>query len=85
MPILRITGFERIETDYGRFKVPVFELNGFVKREDWPDLGEALPRLVARMVKSYLSDQRTQHIDRAHLPSRRVIVEICGLLLLSVQ
>ncbi len=48
---------------------------------DSHDLGEALPRLVARMVKSYLSDQRTQHIDRAHLPSRRVIVEICGLLL----
>jgi serine O-acetyltransferase len=44
-------------------------------------LGEALPRLVARMVKSYCSDPRTQHIDREYLPSRRVIVETCNLLL----
>lgn len=45
------------------------------------DLGEALPRLVARMVKNYLPDIRTQHIGREHLPSRRTIIEICDLLL----
>jgi serine O-acetyltransferase len=44
-------------------------------------LGEALPRLVARIVKSYQSDPRTQYIGREHLPSRRVIIEICDLLL----
>lgn len=45
------------------------------------DLGEALPRLVSRVVKSYQSDPRTQCIDRAYLPSREAIVEICELLL----
>jgi serine O-acetyltransferase len=44
-------------------------------------LGEALPRLVARIVKSYQSDERTQYLDREHLPSRRQIIEICNLLL----
>ena len=44
-------------------------------------LGEALPRLVARIVQSYNSDPRTQHIDREFLPSRKVIIEICDLLL----
>jgi len=44
-------------------------------------LDETLPRLVARLVKSYHSDGRTQHIDRKYLPSRQVIVEICDLLL----
>jgi serine O-acetyltransferase len=44
-------------------------------------LGEQLPRLVDRIVSSYLSDERTQHIDREFLPAREVIVEICNLLL----
>jgi serine O-acetyltransferase len=44
-------------------------------------LGESLPRLVARMVKSYQSDARTQCIDRAFLPSREAIVGACELLL----
>ncbi len=48
---------------------------------DSRDLGEALPRLVARIVKGYLPEKRTQHIDRAHLPSRAKIVNICDLLL----
>ncbi len=44
-------------------------------------LGEALPKLVARIVQSYNADPRTQHIDREFLPSRKVIIEICNLLL----
>lgn len=44
-------------------------------------LGEALPRLVSRVVQSYFSDPRTQHIDREHLPSREIIIEICNMLL----
>lgn len=48
---------------------------------DARDLGENLPRLVARIVKNYLVDDRTQHIDRVHLPSRSVIIEVCELLL----
>ena len=48
---------------------------------DSKHLGDALPRLVARIVKSYQSDARTQHIDREYLPSRRAIIEICDLLL----
>jgi len=44
-------------------------------------LGEALPRLVDRIVESYLSDVRTQHIDREHLPSRHAIRRICDLLM----
>jgi serine O-acetyltransferase len=44
-------------------------------------LGEALPRLVARIVKSYFSDPRTQHVDRQYLPSREVIIAICDMLL----
>jgi serine O-acetyltransferase len=48
---------------------------------DSKQMGEDLPRLVNRIVESYLSDTRTQHIDREHLPSRRAIVEICDLLL----
>ena len=44
-------------------------------------LGEHLPRLVARVVQSYFSDDRTQHIDKEFLPSRAAIIEICGLLL----
>ncbi len=48
---------------------------------DAKNLGEALPRLVARIVKSYQADERTQYLDREHLPSRRVIIEVCDLLL----
>lgn len=44
-------------------------------------LGAALPRLVDQLVASYVADPRTQHIDRAYLPERVVIVEICDLLL----
>lgn len=44
-------------------------------------MGENLPRLVERIVASYFADERTQHIDRVHLPSRRGVIEICGLLL----
>ena len=44
-------------------------------------LGEALPRLVSRVVQSYSSDPRTQHIDREYLPSREIIIEICNVLL----
>jgi len=44
-------------------------------------LGEALPRLVAQIVKSYQSDPRTQNIDHEFLPSRERIVEVCDLLL----
>lgn len=48
---------------------------------DPKNLGEALPRLVARIVKSYQSDARTQYIDREFLPSRRVCIDICNLLM----
>ncbi len=48
---------------------------------DSKHLGETLPRLVSRIVKSYVSDPRTQHIDREYLPAREVIIEICDLLL----
>jgi len=48
---------------------------------DSKHLGEALPRLVGRIVESYLSDARTHHIDREYLPSRAAIVEVCNLLL----
>lgn len=44
-------------------------------------LGENLPRLVNRIVESYFSDERTQHIDREYLPSTAAIIEICNLLL----
>ncbi|MBK9119072.1 MAG: serine acetyltransferase [Phycisphaerales bacterium] len=44
-------------------------------------MGESLPRLVAQLVASYASDERTQYIDREYLPARHVIVEICELLL----
>ncbi len=45
------------------------------------DLGERLPLLVERLVASYLSDARTQHIDRRHLPSKERMMRICELLL----
>ncbi len=45
------------------------------------ELGEALPRLVERIVDSYRSDGRTQHIDRQFLPSQAKIVGICDDLL----
>ncbi len=44
-------------------------------------MGDELPKLVDRMVASYLADKRTQHIDREYLPSRSAIVEITALLL----
>ncbi len=44
-------------------------------------LGETLPKLVDRVVASYLADPRTHHLDREHIPSRREIVAICELLL----
>jgi len=44
-------------------------------------IGDKLPALVDRLVDSYLSDDRTTHVDRGYLPSRREIVEIIQLLL----
>jgi len=44
-------------------------------------LGENLPALVDRVLASYKSDKRTQHIDRVLLPSRRKIYDIIELLL----
>ena len=44
-------------------------------------LGAALPRLVDRIVESYLADARTQHIDREYLPSTAAIVGTCSLLM----
>jgi serine O-acetyltransferase len=45
------------------------------------DLGDRLPKLVETMVASYWSDPRTHNIERRHLPSREVAIEICDLLL----
>ncbi|MFO0838405.1 MAG: serine O-acetyltransferase [Phycisphaerae bacterium] len=45
------------------------------------DLGEELPRLVERLVAGYLDEPRTQHLDRAYLPARPAILEICEHLL----
>jgi serine O-acetyltransferase len=42
---------------------------------------EQLPLLVDKIVDSYNADERTRHIDREYLPSRREIVEIIHLLL----
>lgn len=44
-------------------------------------MGDKLPSLVERIVASYKADNRTHHIDRVYLPSRREIVEIVELLL----
>ncbi len=44
-------------------------------------IGDRLPGLVDRVVESYLADDRTHHINRRFLPSRRRIVEIIELLL----
>ncbi len=44
-------------------------------------LGERLAPLVEALVASYDADPRTQHIDRAYLPSRAGIVRLCDLLL----
>jgi serine O-acetyltransferase len=44
-------------------------------------IGERLPELVDRIVESYMSDERTRHIDRVYLPSRSEIVCIIKLLL----
>lgn len=46
-----------------------------------PQLGESLSALVDRLVESYAADHRTQHIDRAFLPSIPRAIEICELLL----
>lgn len=48
---------------------------------DSKHLGENLPKLVARIVKSYQADARTQYIDREYLPTRAEIVAVCNLLL----
>ena len=45
------------------------------------DLGDLLPRLVDRLVASYLADRRTQHVDGEYLPARAAIAGICDLLL----
>lgn len=45
------------------------------------DLGQDLPALVQRIVSSYQSEPRIQHIDREHLPAREAIVTVCNLLL----
>lgn len=44
-------------------------------------LGEALPKLVDRIVQSYEQDERIQHIDRDYLPSPDRALRICELLL----
>jgi serine O-acetyltransferase len=44
-------------------------------------MGPELPRLVERIVASYQSEPRTQHIDRVYLPSREQIIEVVDLLL----
>ena len=46
-----------------------------------PRLGEALPRLVDRLVASYSCDARTHYVDREFLPSKDGISQICDLLL----
>lgn len=45
------------------------------------DIADQLPTLVDKLVASYNADERTRHIDREYLPSRREIVEIIHLLL----
>lgn len=40
------------------------------------EMGDRLPTLVEKIVASYRADDRTHHIDRIYLPSRREIVEI---------
>jgi serine O-acetyltransferase len=44
-------------------------------------IGDELPPLVDTIVASYNADERTRHIDREYLPSRREIVEIIHLLM----
>lgn len=44
-------------------------------------LGERLPALVQRIVEDYLDDARTQHIDRAYLPSKSAMDAVCDTLL----
>lgn len=45
------------------------------------ELGPDLPPLVARLVESYRSDERTRRIDKRYLPSTAAIVQICDALL----
>ncbi len=44
-------------------------------------IGDQLPVLVDRIVESYYADERTRHLDRVYLPSRREIIEIVQMLL----
>ncbi|MEP0844138.1 MAG: serine acetyltransferase [Phycisphaerae bacterium] len=44
-------------------------------------IGEHLAELVDKIVTSYNADERTRHLDRQYLPSRREVVEIIQLLL----
>jgi serine O-acetyltransferase len=44
-------------------------------------IGEQLPQLVDQIVDSYRADERTRHLDREYLPSRREIVEVIQLML----
>lgn len=44
-------------------------------------IGDQLPPLVDKIVDSYNADERTRHIDREYLPSRREVVDIIHLLL----
>ncbi len=44
-------------------------------------IGDQLPVLVDRIVESYYADDRTRHLDRVHLPSRRETIEIVQMLL----
>src|SRR5512137_2225838 len=48
---------------------------------DQLQMGDKLPSLVERIVASYKSDNRTHHIDRVYLPSRREITDVLELLL----
>lgn len=45
------------------------------------DYGDALPALVEQLVESYRSEERTHHIGRVRLPSRRRIIEATQLLI----
>ena len=46
-----------------------------------PRIGQALSKLVEKIVDSYYADERTQHIDSTYLPGRAEVVEIVNLLL----
>lgn len=46
-----------------------------------PFLGSHLNKLVEQLLTSYRKDERAQFVNKCHLPSRREIVEIVGLML----